>query len=335
MERARLLTATLALTAGFGVAEAQDPQLPSGVRLPSGGPRMIVGIVVDGRSSPSLPLEGVAITIRGTDRTVITGDDGIFRFDSLDPGTYEVRARRIGYEPRVAKVTLPGRGNAVFVLTPLSHTLAPIVTSAAAGGVGGFVSDTGRNPLKGIAVRIFGSKSGKAVTDSSGQFHIEAPTGQYMMEVTAVGFRSELLSFNVPMDSGRLVSVTLLRGRTTPRDVQAREDMQRRVSWRRFGATIFTREDLAKMAGTLLTDIVRRAADRPFNEDECVLRLNGQPIAWPMWMYYAEDLDMVEVYPPGTLVMPGGSRRVPFVPGRDSRGGAARVCPTIFIWQRK
>jgi hypothetical protein len=315
--------------------EGQDPQLPAGVHVPAGGPRMIVGIVVDSRTSPSLPLEGVVITIRGTDRRFITGDDGIFRFDSIAPGSYDVGARRIGYEPRVKKVKLPDGGNVVFLLTPLSQTLAAIVSSAVAGGVAGFVSDSSRTPLAEMSVRIYGTKSGRAVTDSSGQFHIEAPTGQYMMEVTGRGFRSELLSFNVPRDSGRVVSITLSRGRIPPRDIQARDDMQRRIAWRRFGSTLYTREDLAKMSGMLLTDIVRKAADRPFNEEECVLRLNGQPIAWPMWMYYAEDLDMVEVYPPGTMTVNSRGVRVPVNPGRDSRGGVRRACPTVFIWQRK
>src|SRR5688572_22002839 len=226
---------------------AQDPQLPPGLQLPARGPSTIVGIVVDRNTAPSLPLEGVMVTIRGTDRAFITGDDGIFRFDSLPAGNYELRARRIGFEPRVGKATLPDGGNVIFVMTPLLQTLAPIVSSAATGGVGGFVSDTGRNPLKGIAVRIYGAKSGRAVTDSTGQFHIVAPEGQYMMEVTGTGFRSELTSFNIPKDSGRLVAITLIRGRLPNRDVSARDNMQRRIAWRTFGSRIFTREDLAKL----------------------------------------------------------------------------------------
>ena len=333
-----LIGAAVRLTLWLGVlsqtADAQDPQLPTGVRLPARGPRTIVGIVVDRNTAPSLPLEGVMVTIRGTDRAFITGDDGIFRFDSLPPGNYELRARRIGFEPKVAKAILPNAGNVIFVLTPLLQTLAPIVSSAVTGGVGGFVSDTGRNPLKDVAVRIFGTKSGRAVTDSTGQFHIVAPEGQYMMEVTGTGFRSELTSFNIPRDSGRLVAITLIRGRLPNRDVAARDDMQRRVVWRMFGSRIFTREDLAKLVGTNLADLVRMAADRPFNEEECQLFLNGLPIAWPMWMYEAEDLEMLEVYPPGTMGGRAGPRRG-MQPGRDSRGGAARVCPTIFIWQRK
>jgi hypothetical protein len=336
MKRTYLAVAAL----GVAVAspgEAQDPPAPPGVILPSGGPRTIAGIVVDRNTSPSIPLEGVAITIRGSNRTVITGDDGVFRFDSLEIGEYEIRARRIGYEPQVQKATIPGRGNVIFVLTPLSQRLAPIVSAAAVGGVGGFVSDSIRKPLKGVTVRVFGTQSGRAVTDSSGQFHVDAPAGQYMMEVTSRGFRPEMLSFNIPADSGRLVAITLYAGRIPSREVVARQDLQQRVSWRKVGARVFTREDLARMAGTSLTDIVRMGVDRPFDVEECALLLNGYPIAWPMWMYNAEDLDMVEVYPPGTMGHTQRGRRVQTNPRRDSRGsgGADRVCPDIFIWQRK
>src|SRR6185503_8685716 len=123
MKRRYLAVAAISLGAA-GPMDAQDVHLPPGVRPLPSSPTMIIGIVVDRATSPSQPLEGVAVTIRGTDRTVITGDDGIFSFDSLPPGKYQVRARRIGYEPRVAEASLPDAGNVIFVLTPLSRALA-------------------------------------------------------------------------------------------------------------------------------------------------------------------------------------------------------------------
>ncbi len=67
----------------------------------------VTGRVVD--STTQQPLPGVTVLIEGTQRGTVTGLDGAFRISGVPAGNQRVRARRIGYNPRVATV-LVGAG---------------------------------------------------------------------------------------------------------------------------------------------------------------------------------------------------------------------------------
>ena len=69
----------------------------------------VYGQVSDGHSKPKYeqaerahiyePISGAVVTLTGGEgtRTLITGDDGAFRFDHVPPGTYQVSAAKEGY----------------------------------------------------------------------------------------------------------------------------------------------------------------------------------------------------------------------------------------------
>lgn len=78
---------------------------------------VIRGVVVDAAIAP---IAGATIDLVGQGQNATTGDDGLFGFDGLEPGTYFLEVRRLGYggiqqsvdveagvaEPRVVRVQL-------------------------------------------------------------------------------------------------------------------------------------------------------------------------------------------------------------------------------------
>jgi len=77
-------------------------------------------------------LEGAQIEIVGLDRSVTTPGSGAYRFEEIKPGKYWVIARRIGYQPLKAALTLQ-RGDdreIDFQLNPLPYNLPEVKVRA-------------------------------------------------------------------------------------------------------------------------------------------------------------------------------------------------------------
>lgn len=73
----------------------------------------------------SLIREGALVAISRT------SSSGLFKFDNLGPGSYQLSARRLGYRPTVVSVRLDGKGNLDAVrisVTALPTELTQIVT---------------------------------------------------------------------------------------------------------------------------------------------------------------------------------------------------------------
>ena len=69
-------------------------------------PAAIRGTVSDGTT----PLSDARVEIFGTKLQVMTGADGRFAFDSLRPGPYWIRVRRLGYVPMTFTISLINDG---------------------------------------------------------------------------------------------------------------------------------------------------------------------------------------------------------------------------------
>src|SRR3954464_4804774 len=97
-------------TGGFGGARAQSPRPTSS----------LAGVVIDERKAP---LSGVEI--RGGDRSVLSGVDGRFILDPLQPGRRQFTARRVGYAPESLSVNFdPARFDTLeFLLHSATATL--------------------------------------------------------------------------------------------------------------------------------------------------------------------------------------------------------------------
>jgi TonB-dependent starch-binding outer membrane protein SusC len=89
----------------------------------------ISGRVVD--STTQRPVPGVAVTVEGTGRGALTGDDGGFALGGLRAGTHSVLARRIGYTSQTQTVVVrAGQATTVeFALRPAASILEQVVTT--------------------------------------------------------------------------------------------------------------------------------------------------------------------------------------------------------------
>lgn len=322
----RPLAVVLALVLGGSAAQAQDSVTPR-----PAGPRTIVGVVTD--TSDDVLVDSVLVTIVKLKRETMSRADGTFRFDDVDPGTYEVRTRRFGYRPQERAVTVGASGGAMrFELMPFAQPLPTVVTSTDRGGLSGVIGDTSYAIVEGAEVAIVASDR-RALTDSLGRFHVDVRPGKYMVRISKPGFATKLLSVTVPRDSGRKLVTTLApRTAANNRDAMNMQALAKRlaeaVSAR---SKLYTREELAGMGDYDLDRIAIRGSGQPV-ADTCLAVIDGGPTSMPLWTLKAADLEMVEVYvgkasrPTITSIM-GGSPS----PGR-SRPSA---CVTVYAWLRK
>ena len=314
------------LAASVGAAQQRPPLIAT---RPA-GPGTIVGAVVD---SMSTPIEGADVMIVSARRSTQTGADGRFRFDEVPRGRYELRVRRIGYDPQVRSVRVGDDGGAVdFVLTPRPQALPTVVTSAVRGGLAGVVGDSARRPVSNIEVRVLGA--GKhARTEPDGSFFFDLDPGTYIVQVAGIGYAPRLVSVTIPSDSGRHVVIALQRGAVTNRAKLNAEELSRRLAWRSSLSTVYGREALQGMEGRTVEDIVRVAVPNPLSE-ACVAYLEGGPQRIPLYALDATDLESVEIYPPGSLNLTGAAGSRAPTRGRGARGGAVAVCPLVYVWRR-
>ena len=113
----RCTTIAVLLTGIVSIGRAQEPGT-------------ITGRVVDAASGAPVP--SAQIVIVGTTRGVVAGDDGRFRIAGVRPGTYQVRALRLGYQASAQPVDVTSGGTADmnFTLAPAAVSLEEVVTTA-------------------------------------------------------------------------------------------------------------------------------------------------------------------------------------------------------------
>ncbi|HJP86985.1 MAG TPA: SusC/RagA family TonB-linked outer membrane protein [Gemmatimonadaceae bacterium] len=102
----------------------------SAIPARSQGSGTITGVVMD--ASARVPIPQAQIQIVGTTRGVVAGDDGRFRIAGLRPGTYQIRALRLGYQGASQTVTVTDGGTAdlSFALNQAAISLQEVVTTA-------------------------------------------------------------------------------------------------------------------------------------------------------------------------------------------------------------
>jgi hypothetical protein len=66
-------------------------------RMPSAPVRTVVGVVLD---TGGVPVDSVEVRIASLQRRTFSDVNGLFRFDHVRPGSYEVGARRLGFAPQ-------------------------------------------------------------------------------------------------------------------------------------------------------------------------------------------------------------------------------------------
>jgi hypothetical protein len=328
-----LILVPVCLSFGAGGAQGQE------ITLRRAGPRTLTGIV---RDTTGFAIDGEVMIVQ-LRRRVTASADGRFSFADVKPGRYQVGVRRLGYFPQVKTVTVSEDGGVVeFLLVPLRASLPPVVTSAARGGLSGVIGDTSFSVIAGASVEIV-STVRRAVSDSLGQFFIDAPAGKYMVRVKRAGYGSRLISVTVPADSGRrmLVWLSPATAGSAARDEAAIDGlrdrlMRRNVVW----SNMYTREDINRVGFKELAQIAQSAAGQYVSDIDCLAILPGTGRSVPLWTLSAAELEAVEVYfsnqkRPSYAIGGNSARNLPTIQDIATPPSALKNCPTIYAWVRK
>jgi hypothetical protein len=204
-------------------------------------------LVVDEQSRPIEGAQGQVSELIAT-----TGADGMMYFRGLPPGLWQLTTRYIGFRPDVRDVTVSGREptRVLVKLVPVPLRLPPVVVEATRPGLYGIVSTTRLEPLANAEVRLLGRGARTIQTDSAGGFIHPEAEGEYLLRVTAEGYRERRFSLSVPEGGGREVLVHLDAAEpgyhaSGNRELYFLRDLSFRLAWARPNS-VMTRGKLAE-----------------------------------------------------------------------------------------
>jgi len=180
---------------------------PSGARqvTPATGP-VIRGVVVEAGSD--MPLSGVLVTVlSGEDivAAVLNGDDGTYRMVLAGPGTFTIRAERVGYQTQAkGPFTLPGSGTfpVDFQMAPAPFLLDSILVSVRRQGrtigageqlvYGRLLDNESGEPIPQGTLQLLrpsGSAAATTLSNDDGLFWLVSPNaGTYRLRGERIGY---------------------------------------------------------------------------------------------------------------------------------------------------
>jgi hypothetical protein len=184
------------MAVGAPVARAQTLPALGGIVQDPATSRAIIGALVTLNTSTEI-------------RSTRTDETGSFLFAKLLPGTYQLKVRRLGYDPSTQTVSIAGDTRVTVSLTRLA-TLDTVRVRAAAQGIYGVVATAhDLRPPPNATVQIFGTSVGQVSADSTGRFFYAVQTpGPYLVRGKAPGLAAQTVSVTVQPHDG--VEVALL-----------------------------------------------------------------------------------------------------------------------------
>ncbi len=256
----------------------------------------IRGIVVDDSGKP---IEGAEVMLMQRRLRARTTSDGSFLFDRTENGKYTLEVRHIGYRPITGKTTVKdGPAEVRISMTRAPFSLPSVITVASRGGLSGVIADTGYRPLPGVKVSIQGARV-LTETDSAGAFYAAVAPGRYLVVLRRSGFARQIISVNVPKDTGRQIAAWMVPEKkdSDPRQGAMLFDQLMRINAATAATSRFvTREDVERLGTTDLRQLGASASGQQVSPD-CPVAENGDPKrTLPLWAIAPKDLEFLEVY---------------------------------------
>lgn len=207
------------------------------------------------------PLAGAEIQLQGPRETRIAQSDasGGFRFRQVDPNTYRLSVRRIGFAEWSREIVVGPRDTTLSIDLTAIIALDTTRVGARFVGVYGIVGEAhSLRPLGGTTIALIGAGK-SAVTDSSGSFAIETPKGgTFLARITRPGYGEQRLDVVVPPHER--VELAPLLDSSNVRPAKGREyvwrEFNERVTWGSMNSALVPGEEVSRQGGNL-TDALR------------------------------------------------------------------------------
>lgn len=263
----------------------------------------VTGVVADSLGGQPLPGTVVSLAGNGYAQKVSSGADGSFRFTRTTPGTYTLSARRLGYAPMRATISVVENGVPLRVLLSRAVSLDTVRVRSGMGIAGEVGILRTLRPLSGVEVQVIGVGT-RLQTDSAGRFFLPLRNaGAYVVRARMAGYEAQTISVVVARDSTTGLMMLLDSASSTSSNAYE-------MAWRTFGdrarlrgsmSALVPRSDLLRHGEVSLLAALQRApgvADKQlrFGPTVCLF-IDGRPAAaTPIGSIDPELIEAVEVY---------------------------------------
>ena len=172
----------------------------------------VTGVVVDGKTREAVPFASVMLYKDSARALVASTDfDGRYRF-SVPAGHYTLVAKSVGYAEYRREVDIKGFTSeqsdaaleATAVVLDTARLETPMMGLAEVVFIteGTVVDEKTHEPLPFVAVVV--KQNGKqvvgTVTDFDGNFSLELPEGEYVFEISTIGYQKKTFPVKLPSD---------------------------------------------------------------------------------------------------------------------------------------
>ncbi|HVT37803.1 MAG TPA: carboxypeptidase regulatory-like domain-containing protein [Gemmatimonadaceae bacterium] len=282
-------------------------------------PPTIAGRVI---TPAGAPVGGADVRVEGTDASTRTDERGAFRFAGAPKGIQTLLFRRIGYLPASLAVRVPESSDTLTVMmVPSRSMLDTVQVRASLNVLAGVVIDSANRTVPGAKVEMIGTTSASTSTDSTGWFTFTSVhSGPVVLRIRKLGYQPAMHSMQLadwrgvvvrlsPLDAGMSESKRAEKSGFGNRTEWVWTETRDRMVRRGMLATVVPREELAPFGDLSLGQAIRRTRSgmlaamdlqQPGN-DVCVL-IDGNRMVGSTNLdtFRANEVDFVELYPPGT-----------------------------------
>lgn len=317
-------------------------------QLAAQGPNSLRGRV---RDENSRPVSYAQIQLVPGDRRVVADQGGDFTIASIPDGEYQLRVRRIGFEPTQVTVRLPYGEPALVITMQSLPRLLDSVRIRERGPVArytGIVIDDFDQPVAGAEVIAAGASDHGVRTDSAGHFRLlKAQKGTLVLRVRKFGYTPYFGSLSLRAEREDTIRVKrhpqglpeayILAESGFGRDTFAYIELDSRMRWKLSSGGVASREDLDPWVDMDLCQALMRtpvAGKMRLRESDCSMVrcviIDGlQPMLRPLNAFMAAEVEAFEYHEKdwsGTIA----SRR-----GSWCGRGLSRDAGGYVIWLRR
>lgn len=185
------------------------------MRLQTNGEGKLSGVV---KNAAGEQVEGVNITIAGTEINTVTDHSGRYDFSYVPNGVHTIKATLHGYEDYVRKE--------VEIMIQTSVTLDITMNVLPVYSVGGMVKDKDGRGIKEAVIQISGYDQYRLTTDENGRFIIPEvyKAGSYIIKVNKRGMHGYSEEFSVDNEDKTFADIILADVVNPPTRLVAAED---------------------------------------------------------------------------------------------------------------